>query len=348
MQGLLQAVESLRAKLPDLRARDLKEASTRAIVIDPILGALGWDVRDPSKVQLEYTTIDGKSADYALVVEGKPKILVEAKPLGDSLSDIKAVTQVVAYAGNAGIPWCILTNGVKWQVYSSLEQCAAPEKLMFDVALDAEAPCLDSLVKPLWMLSPEELGKGSLAAFREHSFTDSKVRRALDAIRRDPPARFLNLVRKTIGDEKMSIRKVKESVIRVWASPHEPPPPPPPVLPPSDLEARMLQGKPEGIVAIYRALKSFCVAINPEKVEVRVRKGYFACSCGTRRTVFWGNVKKEWVRVHLKHFPYDQTQHQFPFESPHMTCKDLVLRMKDLRQLDQAKPVITKAFESGP
>lgn len=345
MQRLLQAVESLRAKLPDLRARKLSEIATRAIVIDPILGALGWDVRDPTKVQLEYTTIDGKFADYALLVECKPKILVEAKPLGDSLSDIKAVTQVVAYAANAGIPWCILTNGVKWQVYSSLEQCAAPEKLMFEVLLDAEAPCLEPLVKSLWMVSPEEIEKGSLAAFREHTFADSKVRRALDAIVRDPPTRFLNLIRRTIGDEKMSIRKVRESVMRVWGAPDGPSLPPPP---PPNGEEEMLRGKAAGIVAVYRALKRFCLEINPEKVRLRVGKGYFACSCGRRRTVFWGNVKKEWVRVHLKGFPYDQTQHQFPFESPHRNCKDLVLRIKDLQQLEQAKPVITKAFESAP
>jgi hypothetical protein len=345
MQRLLEAVEGLRAKLPDLRGHNLNEAGTRAVVIDPILGALGWDVRDPSKVHLEYPTVDGKSVDYALEVEGNPAILVKAKALGDSLSDVKAVTQVVAYAANAGIPWCILTNGVKWQVYSSLEQCAAPEKLMFQVALDSEASNIESLAKSLWRVSTQELTQGSLTAFREQTFTDSDVRKALDAIRRDPPTRFLNLVRKTIGDEEMSIRKVRESVIRVWAAAPPPPPPPPP---PPNREEEMLRDKPEGIVAVYRALESHCLAIKPEKMAIRVRKGYFACSCGTRRTVFRGAVKKHWVRVHLEHFPYDETQHQFPFQSPHKKWKYLVLRIRDLQQFEQAKPLITKAFESGP
>jgi hypothetical protein len=299
-------------------------------------------------VHPEYPTVDGKSVDYALEVEGKPKILVEAKALGDSLSDVKALTQVVACAANAGIPWCILTNGVKWQVYSSLEQCAAPEKLMFQVALDSEASNIESLAKSLWRVSTQELMGGTLTAIREQIFTDRKVSRALDAIRRDPPNPFLDLVRKTIGDEEMSIRKVRESVMRVWAATPPPPPPPQPPLPPPNWEEAMLRDKPEGIVAIYRALESHCLAIKPEKMAIRVRKGYFACTCGTRRTVFRGAVNKKWVRVHLIHFPYDQTQHQFPFVSPHKKWKYLVLRIKDLQQFEQAKPLITKAFESGP
>jgi len=340
MQTLLQAVESLRAKLPDLRGHNLNEAGTRVVVIDPILVALGWDVRDPTKVHLEYATVDGKSADYALLVEGKPTILVEAKPLGDSLSDIKAVTQVVAYAANAGIPWCILTNGAKWQVYCSLEKCPAPEKLMFEVPLESEGPSLEALAKSLYTLSREEVANGSL----ERTFADNKIRTAVEAIMREPPRQFLNLVRKNLGDTTMSIAKVRESVMRFWGAPHGPQPPP---TPPGDAEAKLLQGKPEGIVDVYRALKSYCLAINPEKVKLRALKGYFAFSCGTRRTVFWGAVKKQWVRVHLFDIPYDQTQHQFPFESPDRT-RHLVMRIGNLEQLEHAKPVITKAFESPP
>jgi len=40
--------------------------------------------------------------------------LLEAKALDDTLDDVKAITQVVGYAANDGIVWCILTNGIKW------------------------------------------------------------------------------------------------------------------------------------------------------------------------------------------------------------------------------------------
>ena len=66
MNKLIQTIEMIRQKLPALRRHGLKETPTQTIVIDPLLEALGWDVRDPDEVQLEYQTVDGKSVDYAL------------------------------------------------------------------------------------------------------------------------------------------------------------------------------------------------------------------------------------------------------------------------------------------
>ena len=60
------------------------EVRTRYALIDPILQALGWNLSDPSHVQLEYETTDQpnpRRVDYALLSPGKPEILVEAKPL---------------------------------------------------------------------------------------------------------------------------------------------------------------------------------------------------------------------------------------------------------------------------
>ena len=100
MNKLIQMIEMIRQKLPGLRRHSLKETPTRTIVIDPLLESLGWDVRDPDEVQLEYPTVDGKSVDYALKINKKPILLVEAKALEDTLEDVKAVTQVVGYAAN--------------------------------------------------------------------------------------------------------------------------------------------------------------------------------------------------------------------------------------------------------
>jgi hypothetical protein len=88
MNKLIQAVEMIRQKLPKLRRESLKEYSTRTIVIDFLLEALGWDVRDPDEVCLEYPTIDGKSVDYALLINKKPVLLVEAKALMMALSGV--------------------------------------------------------------------------------------------------------------------------------------------------------------------------------------------------------------------------------------------------------------------
>src|SRR3990172_9558212 len=106
MKDTLKVIENLRAQIERHRRSGLKEYPTRTIFIDPLLEALGWDVRDPDEVELEYPTVDGKSVDYALKINRKPVLLLEAKQLDDSLDDVKAITQIVGYAANNGIEWC--------------------------------------------------------------------------------------------------------------------------------------------------------------------------------------------------------------------------------------------------
>jgi hypothetical protein len=218
MDKLVKAIEDIRGRLDGLRRHSLKETPTRTIVIDPLLQALGWDVRDPDEVQLEYPTVDGRSVDYALKLNGKPVLLVEAKGLEDPLRDVKDVTQVVGYAANDGIAWCILTSGIIWKVYSVKETCQAPDKLMFEVDLDParEVMPIPELAKLIWRFSREEMAKGTLDSLGEKVFTDGKVRKALGAIMSDPPRALLNLVRNAIGDSSMSPQRIRESLGRVW------------------------------------------------------------------------------------------------------------------------------------
>jgi hypothetical protein len=78
MEKLVRRIETIRTKVDAWRKHRLKETPTRTIVIDPLLEALGWDVRDPDEVQLEYPTVDGKSVDYGLKLNRKCVLLIEA------------------------------------------------------------------------------------------------------------------------------------------------------------------------------------------------------------------------------------------------------------------------------
>src|SRR3989338_10384665 len=88
MKYIAKCIETLRVQLERHRKEGLKEYPTRTIFIDPLLGALGWDVRDPDEVELEHPTVDGKSVDYAMKVNRKVVLHVEAKQLGDPLDDL--------------------------------------------------------------------------------------------------------------------------------------------------------------------------------------------------------------------------------------------------------------------
>ena len=92
--------------------RGLGEQNTKASLIEPLLAALGWDVQDPDEVHREYKKKSkDKPVDYALKVVREPRLLIEAKGLGQNLSDRRWVSQVLSYAVVVGVEWCVLTDG---------------------------------------------------------------------------------------------------------------------------------------------------------------------------------------------------------------------------------------------
>jgi hypothetical protein len=222
---LTLCIEELQARLERHRRGDLKEAPTRRIFVETLLQALGWDVTDPDEVELECPTIDGKSVDYALKIDSKPVLLVEAKPLNDALRDVKSVTQVVNYAANANVRWCILTNGVTYKVYDSYEKAEAPEKLVFEVSIDLEedrdTPA-QQIVERLSLLSPDSMAGRVLDQIAREAFTMGKITKALDRIFADPPSTFVRLVRSKVGDDTIKPAEVKKTLGELWARPPAP------------------------------------------------------------------------------------------------------------------------------
>lgn len=109
------------------------ETRTRRAVVDPLLDVLGWDTEDPSAVVHEFKVSKGW-VDYALVTEeGDPIMAIEAKKLGEPLEPHR--TQMVTYANIAGIPYCGLTNGDRWEVYDVFAQKPLEEKCILRVSI---------------------------------------------------------------------------------------------------------------------------------------------------------------------------------------------------------------------
>src|SRR4051812_42559551 len=87
------------------------EANTKALLIEPLIAALGWNPIDLDVVEREVKVFEGTYLDYALKVEGKPRVYVEAKGIKENLDDKKFIAQTLNYANNDGVVWCVLTNG---------------------------------------------------------------------------------------------------------------------------------------------------------------------------------------------------------------------------------------------
>src|SRR5262249_42027946 len=141
--------------------RSLGEQNTKATLIDPVLESLGWDIRDPDEVHREYKPMSKDSpVDYALSVLRKPRRFVEAKGLGEPLSDRKWIAQVLGYAIVAGVEWCVLTDGDEYRFYNATAAVDAEEKLFCRVRLTADA--IGDVVKTLTLISRSNMEENIL------------------------------------------------------------------------------------------------------------------------------------------------------------------------------------------
>ena len=120
LDDLVKTIEELKERIaqhrPMLRQ---SEASTRYILIDPLLRKLGWDTEDANKVRPEFTGIGGGRADYALfgsIAQDKPAAMLEAKPLGTTITTA-VVDQAFRYCYPEGINYMIISNGDNWRLY---------------------------------------------------------------------------------------------------------------------------------------------------------------------------------------------------------------------------------------
>lgn len=125
------------------------EALTRYALIDPLLRELGWDTADPTLVIPEYKT-DGGSADYALLRNDKPVMMVEVKKLGTPLRD-RVLTQGLAYCQMQGTRYCSVTAGRRWEIYDTHNTGPKDEKRIVEFDLKSGSAAEVSLkAQALW------------------------------------------------------------------------------------------------------------------------------------------------------------------------------------------------------
>lgn len=364
IDALIKCIEDLRMKLNKYRKDGLKEYPTRTIFVDQLLQALGWDIKDPDEVELEYPTIDGKSVDYAAKINHKPVLFIEAKALNDPLTDVKAITQVVGYAANAGVEWCILTNGINYKVYHSTEKAEAPDKLLFEISLDpkeTEGMSIQQVAEQFSRFSRDSMAKGLLDEIGEQIFTTGKIRKALDKIFMDPPNTLIKLIRSTLEDDSIKPVQIKKALKMLWIQPSETeipstskytkkPAPPSEIKEKKYNEDPHLDGKPQEVVELFKTFDKFCRELDPSVVQREALKHYIKYTHGNN--IFCCvHIHKSGLRVWLKLNYRD-------LESPaeyvrdvsnigHWGVGDVELTIDSLQRFQNAKSLIQKSFEKN-
>lgn len=124
----IDQIKQFSKRVDALKSTIQTEEATKTSIIMPFFSMLGYDVFDPLEFSPEYTADvgikKGEKVDYAIMADGQPTILIEAKWIGEALD--KHDSQLFRYFGTTTAKFGILTNGIIYKFYTDLE---APNKM---------------------------------------------------------------------------------------------------------------------------------------------------------------------------------------------------------------------------
>ncbi len=216
------------------RDRRMNEENTKSSLIDPVLEALGWNVRDWEEVHHEFRAKAGDNpVDYALKILAKPRLFIEAKGLGENLGDHKWIIQVLAYATAAGVEWCVLSDGDEYRFYKSTAPVEAEEKEFCRVRL-SEANEADA-INALALLSRSNLDGHLIEERWTVHFVDRRVKTALRELLNPPEKGMVSLIHRKVPELRRNeiIASLARLDLRIESA-APPPPPLPPSSPPTE------------------------------------------------------------------------------------------------------------------
>ena len=117
-------LKALGERVKNLKDQILTEEATKTSFIMPFFQLLGYDIFNPLEFVPEYTADvgikKGERVDYAILLNGQPSILIEAKWRGENLD--KHGSQLFRYFQTTKAKFGILTNGVEYRFFTDLDE----------------------------------------------------------------------------------------------------------------------------------------------------------------------------------------------------------------------------------
>jgi predicted type IV restriction endonuclease len=159
----IKEINTLVARIDDFMKTNMtsSEANTKRKIIEPLLEILAWNTCG-ADVILEYPIKIGSTAkhvDYALMLENKPMVFVEAKPFDTVLSDDDS-SQIISYGRVEDVKWAVLTNGQILKIFDTKSGKTENECLVTEIDLTKLPRNLDALN----LMSRESILSGDIEA----------------------------------------------------------------------------------------------------------------------------------------------------------------------------------------
>lgn len=158
-----RALKKFRPHLLQAKADSLNEADTVQRIIKVFEDVLGYSAL--SEITRE-SNIKDRYVDLAIKLDGRIRILVEAKSAGTVLRD-RHIDQAQRYAAEGNHRWVILTNGTDWNLYHLTFEEGIEYERLFSIDL-ADDAALDSATQCLSLLHRQSLKKGLLDKHWDH------------------------------------------------------------------------------------------------------------------------------------------------------------------------------------
>ncbi len=249
LDELVGVIKTLKERIEEHRDELVgSETRTKTVLIEPLLRALGWDVSEPKKVLTEYHADifgikAGERVDYALMRDGEPTMVLEAKYLDRPLNDVTHAKQLFRYLQNTSAKVGILTNGRRYQFYQDTNDVNVKEfPPLFSVDLTNASPTEVDLLRAF---SEECYDPDAAIKLMEEAYYKTAIRETLVAELKIPQREFVQWVMsktydgsRTAGKVEWFTEHVKEALKDFCVANHEtsvkstetnPLPPEPPV-----------------------------------------------------------------------------------------------------------------------
>lgn len=120
----IDQVKQFSKRVESLKDSISTEEATKTSIIMPFFALLGYDIFNPEEFTPEYVADvgikKGEKVDYAILQNGEPVVLIEAKAIDKKLNNHSS--QLYRYFGASQAKFAILTNGIQYRFYTDLEE----------------------------------------------------------------------------------------------------------------------------------------------------------------------------------------------------------------------------------
>lgn len=219
LMGMSEEIANLTTKISEKMDMIATEEATKTALILPFIRlVLGYDHTDPAEVVPEFTADvgikKGEKVDYAIMMDGKPVILMECKSAKTNLDEAHA-SQLYRYFTVTEAKFGILTNGIIFRFFTDIVE---PNKM-------DKKPFFEIDLRNVTESDEKELKQFTKSAFNLESIIESaselkykgEMKKIMAEQLKDPSDEFVRFFAKKVYSGKLN-QNAKEMFTQITKS----------------------------------------------------------------------------------------------------------------------------------